>query len=83
MDLLDLKEGSEVVFDQVQVLKRDDGSVAVGSPTVAGARVVATVLGHERDEKIRVSFFRRRKSSRKQNGHRQAYTRIRVQEIRA
>jgi large subunit ribosomal protein L21 len=83
VDLLDLKEGAEVVFDQVQLLKREDGSLAVGSPTVKGARVVAEVLGHERDEKIRVSFYRRRKSSRKQSGHRQSYTRIRVKEIRA
>ncbi len=82
VDLLEAAPGAEVTFDHVQLLKRKDGTVAVGAPLVAGAKVVAEVLGHIRDEKIRVSFFRRRKSSRWARGHRQPYTRIRVKEIR-
>ncbi len=82
VDLLDAKPGSEVILDEVQMLKRDDGSVSVGTPLVSGASVVAEVLRHEKGEKIRVSFYRRRKASRNQSGHRQAYTRIRVKEIR-
>jgi len=74
--------GSELVFDHVSLLKGDDGQVRVGAPTVAGASVVAQVLGEVHDAKIRVSFFRRRKSSRSVRGHKQAYTRIRVKEIR-
>lgn len=81
VDLLDVEPGAEITFDEVQVLKREDGSVAIGAPAVAGARVVATVLGHEKDQKIRVSFYRRRKASMKQRGHRQSYTRIRVKAI--
>ncbi|MDA1260629.1 MAG: 50S ribosomal protein L21 [Planctomycetota bacterium] len=81
VDLLDVEPGAEITFDEVQILKREDGSIAVGTPAVAGARVVATVIRHEKDEKIRVSFYRRRKASMKQRGHRQAYTRIRVKEI--
>ena len=75
--------GSELVFDQVALLKADDGSVQVGTPTVAGASVTAEVLGEELDAKIHVRTFKRRKSSRRHIGHRQAYTRIRVKEIRA
>lgn len=74
--------GSELVFDQVSLLKKDDGSVAVGAPTVEGASVAAEVLGEELDEKLHVRTFKRRKSSRRHLGHRQAYTRIRVKEIR-
>lgn len=81
VDLLEASTGSEVVFDEVQLLKRQDGSVTVGSPSIRGARVVAEVLGHDKDDKIHVFFYRRRKSSRKQRGHRQAYTLIRVKEI--
>ncbi len=81
VDLLDAEPGAEITFDEVQLLKRKDGSVAIGTPGVKGARVVATVLRHERDEKIRVSFYRRRKASMKQRGHRQSYTRIHVKEI--
>ncbi|MCH2112282.1 MAG: 50S ribosomal protein L21 [Planctomycetes bacterium] len=74
--------GSDLVFDQVQLMKKEDGSVEVGTPCVEGASVVAEVLGDEKDKKIYVQHFRRRKSSRDRNGHRQTYTRIRVKEIR-
>ncbi|MGB0685895.1 MAG: 50S ribosomal protein L21 [Planctomycetota bacterium] len=81
IDLLPEAEG-DLVFDEVQLLKREDGSVDVGTPTVDGASVVAEILGEVKDEKIRVSTFKRRKSSRRTIGHRQRYTRIRVKEIR-
>ncbi len=75
--------GSELTFDQVSLLKKEDGSVLVGAPNVEGASVVAEVLGEERDEKLYIQHFRRRKNSRTRVGHRQTYTRIRVKEIRA
>lgn len=74
--------GNEHVFEHVSLLQREDGSVAVGTPQVDGASVVAEVLGEEKDKKIYVAFFRRRKHSRTRVGHRQTYTRIRVKEIR-
>jgi len=75
--------GSDLVFDHVSLLKKEDGSVSVGTPRVDGASVTAEILGEEKDKKILVSYFRRRKSSRTQRGHRQTYTRIRVKEINA
>ena len=74
--------GSELTFDQVNLVKGEDGNVRVGAPTVDGASVVAEVLGEERDDKVLVATFKRRKSSRRRLGHRQTYTRIRVKEIR-
>ncbi|MAW61138.1 MAG: 50S ribosomal protein L21 [Planctomycetes bacterium] len=74
--------GSEVVFDQVQLLKKEDGSVAVGTPHVDGASVVAEVVDQVLDKKIHVHTFKRRKSSERRMGHRQQYTAIRVKEIR-
>ena len=73
--------GAEHVFDQVNLVKGEDGTVRVGTPTVDGASVTAEILGDERDEKIVVATFKRRKSSRRRMGHRQTYTRIRVKEI--
>ncbi len=75
--------GSDISFDQVSLLKAEDGAIVVGTPDVPGASVVAEVLGEERDKKIMVTHFRRRKSSRDRKGHRQTYTRIRVKEIRS
>ena len=77
------EEGSELVFDQVQLLKQEDGSTQVGTPTVDGASVIAEVVGQAKDAKLLVSTFKRRKNSRRKMGHRQSYTHIRVKEIKA
>lgn len=82
VDTLAAEPGSEHVFDHVSLLKQEDGSVVVGTPQVDGASVVTEVLGDEKDKKIYVQHFRRRKGSRDRNGHRQTYTRLRVKEIR-
>jgi large subunit ribosomal protein L21 len=80
--LPDAEAGSELVFDQVQLLKAEDGAVSVGAPTVEGASVVAEILGEVRDKKLHVRTYKRRKSSKRHLGHRQHYTAIRVKEIR-
>jgi len=78
----DLEPGGEITFDQVHLLKKDDGSIEIGSPTVEGASVIAEVLGEAKDSKIYVATFKRRKTYRRRVGHRETYTRIRVREIR-
>ncbi len=76
-----LEPGAELVFDQVSLLKQEDGSVLLGSPAIAGAEVRAEVLGEVKDRKLVIQHFRRRQNSRTRTGHRQSYTRIRVKEI--
>lgn len=84
IDLLPgLAAGAEIVFDEVALVRKDDGNLVLGTPTVPGARVVATVLGQERGEKVRVFTFKRRKNRRRTLGHRQSWTRIRVAGIQA
>ncbi len=80
IELLDVEPGSSVDFDQVLMLG-DGENVTVGAPTVVGAKVVATVKGHGRADKIRIVKFRRRKHHRKQMGHRQHYTEIQITSI--
>ena len=53
----------------------------VGTPLVAGALVKGTVTAHGRGPKLIVYKFRRRKNYRKRQGHRQAYTEIKIDEI--
>lgn len=57
------------------------GAAKVGSPTVAGARVKGTVLAQQRGEKVVVFKKRRRKNSRRKNGHRQSQTVVRISDI--
>ncbi len=72
--------GATIVLDQV-LMVADGEAVKVGTPTVAGAKVSATVVAHGRGPKIRIFKMRRRKHYQKTQGHRQNYTEIRVDAI--
>ena len=72
--------GSEVVLSDVLMVGQGE-AVTLGSPLVAGAAVKATILSQGRGDKIRIFKMRRRKHYRKSQGHRQAYTEIRIDSI--
>ncbi|MBM4424435.1 MAG: 50S ribosomal protein L21 [Chloroflexi bacterium] len=79
VDLLPKQAGDSVEFD---VLLVADGSrVKVGAPTVSGAKVEATVVEHFRGEKIRIFKYKPKERQRKGGGHRQSYTRLKVEKI--
>jgi large subunit ribosomal protein L21 len=61
----------------------NEGKVSVGTPTVAGAKVVADVVEHIRGEKKIAFKFRRRKGYHRTVGHRQELTVVKVKEINA
>lgn len=73
-------EGDTLELDRVLMISGDDG-VQVGQPTVAGAKVRASLLGQVRGPKIRVFKSKRRKGYRRTNGHRQNLLRIRIDGI--
>jgi large subunit ribosomal protein L21 len=72
--------GATVEFDQVLAIGEGAG-VKIGTPVVAGAKVVATVVEQTRGEKLIVFKKRRRKSSRRKNGHRQDLTVVKITDI--
>jgi len=74
--------GEMVSFDQV-LMVGDDKSSTVGKPYVKGAEVQATVLEQTRGDKVIVFKKRRRKNSRRKNGHRQLLTVLRVTDVLA
>ena len=77
---LKAEEGAEVKFDRVMLVD-DNGSVKVGTPTVAGAEVSATVLNHLKGEKVLVFKKKRRKGYQTLNGHRQYLTSVQINSI--
>ena len=72
--------GSTVTFDRVLAL-RSDGEVRIGSPTVKGAKVIATVIDHGTADKVTVYKYKRRKFYRRKRGHRQPFTEVKISEI--
>jgi len=80
IESLEADVGATIVLDQV-LMVADGEAVQVGTPTLAGAKVSATVVAHGRGPKIRIFKMRRRKHYQKTQGHRQNYTEIRVDAI--
>ena len=68
--------GDKIEFDDVLMVGEK-----VGAPTVAGAKVTGTVLDQGKGDKILVFKKRRRKNSRRKNGHRQDLTVVKIEQI--
>ncbi len=80
IDLRDGAPGDKVVFEQVLLLG-GEGGTTVGVPSVAGARVEATVVRHGKEKKLIVFKKRRRKGYRRKQGHRQGFTEVRIDTV--
>lgn len=80
VETLDVEEGETINLDQV-LMVGDGENINVGAPMLAGATVSATVLSHGRGKKINVIKFRRRKHYRRQMGHRQNFTELKITAI--
>ena len=72
--------GQEITLDQVLVVA-DGDALKMGTPLVAGAKVMAKVLKQGRGDKVRIFKLRRRKHYQKSQGHRQSYTEVRIDDI--
>jgi large subunit ribosomal protein L21 len=72
--------GAEIALEKVLLLKTDAG-IQVGNPLVAGAKVTAQVLTHDRGPKIIVFKKRSKKTYKKTQGHRQDYTDLLIKSI--
>lgn len=77
---LEANEGDRISFDQVLLVGQDD-TTSIGTPVVSGAAVNATVLGHQKGDKVIVFKKKRRKGYQKSNGHRQRFTKIKIDSI--
>ena len=80
-DLLEAEVGATVTFDRVLLGANGSGTVAVGSPQVAGASVSGKVLRQAKDKKVLVFKYKPKKRVRKLVGHRQRFAEIRIEKI--
>jgi large subunit ribosomal protein L21 len=74
------KKGAKQEFEKVLLLD-DKGKVMVGNPTVAKAKVTAKVVEHVKGDKVIVFKKKKRKGYQKSNGHRQQFTKIKIDNI--
>ena len=82
LEKLDVETGATVEFDSVLLVANGE-EIQVGAPLVEGGKVTAEVVQHGRGDKIKIVKFRRRKHSRKQQGHRQWFTEVKITGINA
>jgi len=82
VEKLDVDEGSTVEMPEVLMVANGD-DIKIGAPYVENGKVSADIVEHGRGDKIRIIKFNRRKHYRKQMGHRQAYTAIKITSISA
>ena len=82
IEKLDAKVGDIVKFKNVLLLN-DDKTTEVGSPSISGATVESKLLDNVKDRTVLIFHKRRRKHSRKKNGHRQRHSKIQITKILA
>ena len=80
IEKLPAEAGDQVVFDQVLAVL-GEGSATIGTPTVAGATVEASVVKNGKGKKIRIFKYNPKKGYRKRQGHRQPYTKVEIGKI--
>ena len=74
--------GAKISFEEVLAVGEGE-KLTVGKPTVSGASVSATIVSHGRGKKIRLWKHLRRHNHEKRMGHRQGYTEVRIDEVKA
>ncbi len=83
VEKLPFEVGTQVTMDRVLLVAQDGAPVQVGTPVVAGASITATVVGQRRYRKVTIFHYEAKKRERTKRGHRQPFTRLRIDEIQA
>ncbi|NLB52462.1 MAG: 50S ribosomal protein L21 [Syntrophomonadaceae bacterium] len=81
VEKIDAEVGDKITFDEVLFLTDGEGNVKVGNPVVSDAKVIAEVIQQGRDKKVIVYKYKRRKNYHKKQGHRQPFTKIKIEKI--
>ena len=82
IEKLEAEAGQSVTFDEVLAVLGEE-SATFGAPTVAGASVTATVVKNGKGKKVRIFKYNPKKGYRKRQGHRQPYTKVKIEAINA
>lgn len=81
LEKIEAPTGGAIEFDRVLMVGGEQ--VQIGTPVVEGARVTAEIVNHGRHKKVKIVKFNRRKHHRKEIGHRQWFTEVKITGISA
>ncbi|MBP3330161.1 MAG: 50S ribosomal protein L21 [Clostridia bacterium] len=82
IEKLDVEADSEITFDKVIAVGKDDG-IVVGAPYVDGATVTAKAIKNGKAKKVVVFTYKSKKNEKRKKGHRQPYTKVEIASINA
>ncbi len=82
LEKIEAETGATIDFDKVLMIGKD-GDIQLGAPYLDGAKVSAEVVQQGRGKKVQIIKFKRRKHYRKQMGHRQWFTEVKITGISA
>jgi large subunit ribosomal protein L21 len=82
VEKLEVEAGDSYTFDRVLAVSTDAG-FTVGAPTVEGATVTATVEKNGKAKKLYIIRYKSKKNEKKKQGHRQPYTKLKIETINA
>lgn len=82
VEKLEANEGDKVIIDNILFCQNDNGETLIGKPKLDNVVVEAEVLRNYKDEKVIIFKKRRRKNSRRKNGHRQLKTELKILSIK-
>ncbi|WP_425060634.1 50S ribosomal protein L21 [Sporomusa carbonis] len=80
IEKIEAAEGQTVEFDRVLTVVKD-GEVVIGKPLVTDAKVTAQVVSHGKGKKILVFKYKAKSNYRRRQGHRQPFTKVRIEKI--
>ena len=80
IEKLDAEEGSSVTFDEVLAVGEGD-DIKIGRPLIEGAKVTATVVKNGKGPKIRIFKYKHKTNYRRRQGHRQPFTKVKIEKI--
>jgi large subunit ribosomal protein L21 len=78
--MIDTELGTQVILDNVLFLS-DGDNYTIGTPSIAGAKIVTTVVDHVKGPKLTIFKYQPKKRIRVKTGHRQYYTRLLIESI--
>ena len=80
IEKLNVEEGATVTFDEVFAIV-DGEEVKIGQPKVDGAKVTASVVKNGKGPKIRIFKYKHTTNYRRRMGHRQPFTKVKIEKI--